>query len=583
MALEKFQELGLSQEVLDAIARKGFEEPSPIQAAVIPLLLEGKTDVVGQAQTGTGKTAAFSLPLLDKLTPGAGRVQALILCPTRELAVQVSEEIMSLRGSKNFQVAAIYGGQSIDQQTRRLRHGVDIVVGTPGRVIDHIGRGTLDLAAISNFVLDEADEMLDMGFQEDIEEIFKNTNPEKRVLLFSATMPEDILRLAKRYMKDHQVVRVTPAKLTTELTEQIYFEVNEADKFEALCRIIDIEHEFYGLVFCRTKVMSDVIGQKLQERGYDSDVLHGDVTQAQRERILKCFKDKKINILVATDVAARGIDVNNLTHVINYSLPQDPESYVHRIGRTGRAGKSGMAITFVSREESRQLAYIKRISKTDIRRETIPGVDAVIQIKKDRVKTAVEEIVAEGASDVCRSMAGELLAGEAAPQDVLAALISHFFGDELDTKNYKEIRSFAQAGGQGGKSETRLFVARGTIGGFNRDMIANFICDEAHVEPDCILDVHVMEKFSFATVKASEAEIILHAFKKRAKGRPPYVTEAKERQGGGRPQGGYNRGGQGGGYNRGGYDRGGQGGQGYGDRRQGGGYDRPQGSGYGNR
>jgi ATP-dependent RNA helicase DeaD len=439
-----------------------------------------------------------------------------------------------------------------------LRHGVDIVVGTPGRVIDHIGRKTLDLSKISNFILDEADEMLDMGFSEDIEEIFKTTNPDKRVLLFSATMPDDILRLAKRFMKEYQVVRVTPSKLTVDLTEQIYFEVNEADKFEALCRIIDIEHEFYGLVFCRTKVMTDVVGQKLQERGYDADVLHGDVTQSQRERILKSFKDQKINILVATDVAARGIDVNNLTHVINYSLPQDPESYVHRIGRTGRAGKTGMAITFVSRDESRQLAYIKRISNTDIRRETIPGIADVIEIKKARVKTSVEEVVAEGASDVCRAMADELLAGEAVAQEVVAALISHFFGKELDVKNYKEIRTSSQ-NAAGGKSETRLFIARGTIGGFNRDMIVNFLCDEAHVEPDCILDVHVMEKFSFATVKSADAEIILHAFKQRAKGRPSYVVEAKERTGGGggRPQGGGNRGGydnnrpqQGGGYNR---------------------------------
>ena len=383
--LEKFEKLGLSEKSLLAISKKGFEEPSPIQKLTIPMLLKNEKDIVGQAQTGTGKTAAFGLPIMDNLTEGTGKVQALIIAPTRELAVQVAEEMNSFRGGRRIGILPIYGGQSYDQQLRRLKKGVEVVVGTPGRVIDHLNRGTLKLDELSFMVLDEADEMLNMGFVEDIELILSKTPEEKRVLLFSATMPTRILQLAENYLGKYEVVKDQTKQLTVDLTDQIYFEVRASDKFEALCRIIDVEKEFYALVFCRTKLKVDHLANALQDRGYDSAALHGDISQAQRERILEQFKKKRVNILVATDVAARGIDINDLSHVLNYSIPHDPESYVHRIGRTGRAGKQGTAITFITPSEYRQLMRIQRVSKSDIRKELLPNVKELIKLKRDRI------------------------------------------------------------------------------------------------------------------------------------------------------------------------------------------------------
>ncbi|MFQ5900631.1 MAG: DEAD/DEAH box helicase, partial [Thermodesulfobacteriota bacterium] len=380
-----FNDLGLSAKVLDAINKKGFEEPTAIQVMTIPLMLRDDTNIIAQAQTGTGKTAAFGLPLIELVNTDSKTVQALILAPTRELAIQVSEEINSLKGDKDIRIVPIYGGQSIDQQLRRLKKGVHIVVGTPGRVIDHLNRKTLKIGKIEHLILDEADEMLNMGFIEDMEKIMKHTNPVKRTLLFSATMPRKIKDLAHKYMDGYEFLTVKKEQLTTNLTEQIYFEVKASDKFEALCRIIDIEDDFYGLIFCRTKSNVDSVVTHLKDRGYDAEAIHGDISQAQRERILGTFKKRKVNTLVATDVAARGIDVNNLTHVINYSLPQDPESYVHRIGRTGRAGNEGTAITFITPIEYKQLMFIQRIAKTDIKKSKIPGVKDIIKAKKKKI------------------------------------------------------------------------------------------------------------------------------------------------------------------------------------------------------
>ncbi|PIS44563.1 MAG: RNA helicase, partial [Ignavibacteria bacterium CG08_land_8_20_14_0_20_37_9] len=343
-----FNGLGLSDEMLQAIKMKGFEEPTEIQSKIIPLILQSENDLIGQAQTGTGKTAAFALPIIDKLELKASHLQVLVLVPTRELAIQVAEEFNSLRGHKNIHVTPIYGGQSYDTQLRRLKKGVDVIVGTPGRVMDLLKRKIFSLGKLSFVVLDEADEMLNMGFIEDIEEILSGANPERRTFLFSATMPERISNLAKKYMKNREIVKAKHAGQTISLTDQVYFEVRESEKLEALCRIIDTTNEFYGIVFCRTKNDVDYITSKLHDRDYDSEGLHGDISQAQREKILNKFKKKKTNVLVATDVAARGLDIDDLTHVINFALPQDPEAYLHRIGRTGRAGKEGTAITFVS-------------------------------------------------------------------------------------------------------------------------------------------------------------------------------------------------------------------------------------------
>ena len=522
--LDKFKALGLSENVLSALRRKGFEEPTRIQEEVIPLLLNKDVDVIGQAQTGTGKTAAFGIPLVEKLSPQRN-VQALILTPTRELAIQVAEEINSLRGKNRLEIAAIYGGQSIDNQFRRLRKGVDIVVGTPGRVKDHLQRGTLKVSEISYMILDEADEMLNMGFIDDVKDILSYTNKTKRMLLFSATMPESILHLVRKYMREYKLIQIEKDHPTVSLTDQIYFEVNYSDKIEALCRIIDSESDFYGLVFCRTKLDVDTVSKKLIDRGYDADGLHGDISQAQRERILSRFKQRRINVLVATDVAARGIDIYNLTHVINYSLPQDPERYVHRIGRTGRAGKEGTAITFVSPDEYRKLLIIKRVAKTNIRKEKIPAIEDVIRAKKTRIKNEISSIIQSSLDSQYLDFAQEILA-ENEPDKALAAFIKYSFGDELSVRNYSKIRDVSVDM----KGTVRLFVARGRADNMDPRKLVGMIKEIAQVDSWKIRDVRIFDKFSFITVPFSEAEVILHAFKKQKTTRRPIVERAKERK-----------------------------------------------------
>ncbi len=376
-------------------------------------------------------------------------------------------------------------------------------------------------------VLDEADEMLNMGFIEDVEEILASTPKERRMLLFSATMPDRIRSLSKKYMRDTEMVSVKKEALTTNLTDQIYFEVNENDKFEALCRIIDVEEDFYGLVFCRTKLDVDHIAHKLGDRGYATEGLHGDISQAQREKILGKFKKKTINVLIATDVAARGIDINNLTHVINFSLPQDPESYVHRIGRTGRAGKMGTAITFVSPSEYRKLTFIKKFAQTDIRREKLPNVQDVINIKKSRLKNEVSAIIEGGEFKEYLAIAKELMAG-APPEDAIAALLKYAFQGELDEKNYNEIRETREVSVDK-KGKARLFVALGKVDGMSPKKIVDFIQRETNVKTSLIQDVGVFDQFSFITVPFKEGELILDKFKKKSKGKRSVVTRAADK------------------------------------------------------
>jgi ATP-dependent RNA helicase DeaD len=519
---ERFQALGLSDNTITALINKGFEEPTPIQEKTIPLLLAGTRDLIGQAQTGTGKTAAFGLPIIEKAVENLGVVQAIVLTPTRELAIQVAEEINSLKGRKKIRVMPVYGGQAITHQLRGFRQGVDIVVGTPGRILDHIKRKTLRLDAISHFVLDEADEMLNMGFIDDIEMILKATNTDKTTLLFSATMPREILNIAKRYMREYDVVSVRKQEMTTELTDQIYFEVNESDKFEALCRIIDMAEEFYGIVFCRTKNDVDQTAGRLMDRGYDAEGLHGDISQVQREKILSKFKKHHINILVATDVAARGIDINDLTHVINYALPQDPESYVHRIGRTGRAGKEGTAITFITPAQSKRLLLIQRVTKSTIRKERLPKVEDIIKNKKNRIVSLLKEGIESGIKDHFREMAAELIE-DTPEEDVLAAVLQHAFKDELDESSYHEIRDVLVDK----KGKTRLFVAQGRANGMTPQKMVNMIHQETGVWKNAIQEVQILDTFSFITVPFREAGVILEVFKKQGRGKKPLVVKAK--------------------------------------------------------
>lgn len=518
-----FEELGLSAATLKVLEKKGFEVPSPVQEVTIPAILNGNKDIVAQAQTGTGKTAAFGLPFVELLDEHARAVQALVLTPTRELAIQVAEEIHSLKGKKKLTIIPIYGGQSISLQLRSLKKGVDIVIGTPGRVLDHIGRGTLKLGEISHLVLDEADEMLNMGFLEDVKKIMSHTSTDKRTMLFSATMPKEIMQIARVHMREFDEFRVTKDKLTVTQTDQIYFEVSASDKFEALCRIIDIEEDFFGLVFCRTKKDVDMISNHLIERGYDADALHGDISQPQREKILNKFKKRLINILVATDVAARGIDVHNMTHVINFALPQDAESYVHRIGRTGRAGKEGNAITFITPEEYRKLKYISRETKTDIRKAKLPDVKDVIRTKKLRIKNILEDIVKESPGDEYVEMSRELLETNAA-EEVLAALLEFSFQDELDEKSYTEIGNALVDT----KGKTRLFVAQGKIDGLTSQKLVHFIQNKCGIKSKKIRDVQILEKFSFVTLPFHDAEVLLSYFKGKKRGKEPYITKAKK-------------------------------------------------------
>ncbi|MFR4519379.1 MAG: DEAD/DEAH box helicase [Fusobacterium sp.] len=523
--LEGFAALGLSEKTIKALAKKGFEEPSPIQALTIPVLLKGEKDVVGQAQTGTGKTAAFGLPILEMINKSNGNVRAIVLAPTRELAIQVAEEINSFANGRKLKIVPVYGGQSIELQIRQLKKGVDIVVGTPGRVQDLIDRKVLRLDKLEYFILDEADEMLNMGFVEDIEKILESTNKDKRMLFFSATMPKEILKIAENHMrKDYEIIKVESKELTTNLTDQIYFEVKQKDKFEALCRIIDLEPEFYGIVFCRTKNDVNELAGKLNDRGYDAGELHGDITQNHREVTLNRFKAKKLSILVATDVAARGIDVNDLTHVVNYAIPQEAESYVHRIGRTGRAGKEGTAITFMTPSEYKKLLQIKRITKTDIRKEKLPEIKDVILSRKHRIIENITNILQEGNLNGFIDMAKDLLK-EGSPEDIVASLLKSAYEDVLDTSNYNEIEE-ATVDHTG---KTRLFIALGRVDKITPKKLVEFIVKESSIDKNKIKGVEVYENFSFMSVPFAEAEVILDIFKKVRKGRKPLVEKAKEK------------------------------------------------------
>ncbi len=494
-----FEDLGLDETTLAAVARKGFVSPSPIQVLAIPRLLEGDANVIAKARTGTGKTAAFGLPLVQTIREPSDSVQALVLAPTRELALQVCKEIDSFSTGSYPRTAAVYGGQSMGIQLKALKRGVEIVVGTPGRVQDHLERGTLDLSKIKYFILDEADEMLDMGFIEDIENIFAKANPDSRILLFSATMPPAILKIASQFMGEYETVAEEASPEAPILTEQKYIMVRERDKLELVVRLIDVSPDFYGLIFTQTKVDADNLTRQLDERGYQVAALHGDISQQQREKILQRFRSRKTRILVATDVAARGIDIGGLTHVINYSIPFDSSTYIHRIGRTGRAGSYGEAITLVRPEEKRKLEHLKsavrKAVKGSLQEDTVPSVKKILELKRGRLFDSMKEAVwgrvdglgaatndgqitaagkgvpaeslpdtrenaGEGQLSVSQSAGAEGtvaevggraevpsifvqmaadLCGDRNPQEILASVLENFYGQHLDASRYGHI------------------------------------------------------------------------------------------------------------------------------------------------
>ncbi|AKL85589.1 DEAD/DEAH box helicase [Bacillus atrophaeus] len=416
-----FQDFQLSSDLMKAINRLGFEEATPIQAETIPLGLQHK-DVIGQAQTGTGKTAAFGIPLVEKINPESPNIQAIVIAPTRELAIQVSEELYKIGQDKRAKVLPIYGGQDIGRQIRALKKNPHIIVGTPGRLLDHINRRTLRLNNVNTVVMDEADEMLNMGFIEDIESILSNVPSEHQTLLFSATMPAPIKRIAERFMTNPEHVKVKAKEMTVSNIQQFYLEVHERKKFDTLTRLLDIQSPELAIVFGRTKRRVDELTEALNLRGYTAEGIHGDLTQAKRMVALRKFKQGAIEVLVATDVAARGLDISGVTHVYNFDVPQDPESYVHRIGRTGRAGKTGMAMTFITPREKDMLRAIEQTTKRKMDRMKEPTLDEAIegqqQVTVDRLRT----IISENNLNFYMTAAAELLEDHDAVTVVAAAI-----------------------------------------------------------------------------------------------------------------------------------------------------------------
>ena len=425
-----FRELGLSEPLLRVLAEVGYESPSPIQAATIPELLAGR-DVLGQAQTGTGKTAAFALPLLHQLDLSKSKPQVLVLAPTRELAIQVAEAFQRYASQMHgFQVLPIYGGQSYGPQLSALRRGVHVVVGTPGRVIDHLDKGTLDLSQLSTLVLDEADEMLRMGFIDDVENIIKKTPENRRVALFSATMPPAIRRIAQTYLKDPAEVTIAAKTRTADNIRQRFWQVSGLHKLDALTRILEAEPFDAMIVFARTKLATDELAEKLQARGFSAASINGDVQQAQRERTIQHLKDGKIDILVATDVAARGLDVDRISHVLNYDVPYDTESYVHRIGRTGRAGRSGEAILFIAPRERNMLRSIERATRQPIEPMELPTIEAINDVRITKFKNQISETLAAGELDLFQRLIEDFEQAHNVPAiEIAAALAKMARGD----------------------------------------------------------------------------------------------------------------------------------------------------------
>ncbi len=416
-----FKDLNLSENIEKAIKELGFEEPTPIQVQAIPHILEGK-DVIGQAQTGTGKTAAFGIPALEMVNPNSKKTQVLVLCPTRELANQVADELNKLGKYFTTRILPVYGGQSIERQIKALRRGTQIVIGTPGRILDHIERRTLDLRDVEMVVLDEADEMLDMGFREDIETILDSIKDNKQTILFSATMPAPIMKLTKNYQQNPVVVKTIHKVVTVPNMEQSYFEVKHHMKPDVLCRMIDIYDVKSSLVFCNTKKMVDELVTTLKTRGYLADGLHGDMKQIQREKVMASFRKGEIETLIATDVAARGIDVENIEVVFNYDMPQDEESYVHRIGRTGRAGRQGIALTFVTAKEIYKIKSIQKYTKTRIQCRKVPSRSDAEDLKANVLAKKVRETIDEGHLGKYMHWVEKMLDEDCTTMDIAAGL-----------------------------------------------------------------------------------------------------------------------------------------------------------------
>jgi ATP-dependent RNA helicase DeaD len=544
----------------------GFVEASPIQSEAIPYIMEGR-DVIGQAQTGTGKTAAFAIPALEMIDDGDRSVQALVLCPTRELAVQVTDEFKKLgKYKKGINSVAIYGGDSIEKQILALRKGVQVVIGTPGRVMDHMERKTLRLDRVKMVVLDEADEMLDMGFREDIESILEQMPDERQTIFFSATMSKPILQLTKKYQDDPQLVKVVKNELTAQNIEQLFFEVKPKAKVEVMTRLIDLYNLNLMLVFCNTKIRVDEVVEELQIRGYQAEGLHGDLRQQQRNNVMAKFRAATTNILVATDVAARGIDVEDVDAVFNYDIPLDEEYYVHRIGRTGRAGKAGKAFTFVVGREIQRLRDIQQYTKVKIQRGVIPSYGDIVGVKKAKFIDQIKEAIQEGGLDVFEDMIDQLHHVGLRNEEIITALIkmnmgvhknefadTDLSGGDSDRSSGRDRRSGDRdrdgaprrddRSGRDGKSSgrsrdndrssnaamVRLFINIGRDQKIRPGDIVGAIAGETGIAGNAIGSIDIYDKFTFVEVPKNDVHRVIKGMDNNSiKGKKVNIEIAKQ-------------------------------------------------------
>lgn len=530
--MNSFHTLSISDEILQAIDEMGFTSPSPIQEKSIPPSLEGK-DIIGQAQTGTGKTAAFAIPILEKIKPENKNPQALIICPTRELAVQVADEVKKLgQYKKGIRSTAIYGGEDIEKQIKRIKAGTHIIAGTPGRIQDHLNRRTINFDDVETVVLDEADEMLDMGFVDDIRKILQYTPSRNQTLLFSATIPKEIEKIARDYQHEPEIVKVINKELTSDDVEQRYYEVRRNAKIEALTRLVEYHQINLGLIFCNTKKLVDFLADQLNEKGIRADGLHGDMSQQKRIKTLDRFKKGQINLLIATDVAARGIDINNVDAVFNYDISDDIEFYVHRIGRTGRAGKKGKAFTFVSdRSEMHKLRDIQRYTKSEIQQDTLPGLAEIEQIGIHKLKDKIKQEYAGNHRQEFNQIVAELTEEGYSPEELAAVLmkmlhnkgkgkqkhekIDSFQPDLKTSGNNKDKRSAGkdkfkkERNGSSNNSMIRLFVNVGRDQDITPGDIINAFSHSGNFSGKEIGKIDIKSQISFVDVPKSVSEDII--------------------------------------------------------------------------
>lgn len=528
----RFDELGLMPQILRGIEEMGFEEATPIQAQAIPVVMSGR-DIIGQAQTGTGKTAAFGIPMLQKVVPSLKKTQVIILSPTRELAIQVAEELRNLsRYMHGIKILPVYGGQDITKQIRSLKGGVQIIVGTPGRVMDHLRRRTIRCDYVHTIVLDEADEMLNMGFREDIETVLEYLPKERQTVLFSATMPKPILDITKKYQQDAVTIKVVKKELTVSNIEQYYYDVKRKDKVEVLTRLLDFYNPKVSIVFCNTKKMVDELARELTARGYFAEGLHGDMKQAQRDRVMANFRKGKTDILIATDVAARGIDVDDVEAVFNFDIPQDDEYYVHRIGRTGRAGRTGKAFSFVKGKEVYKLKDIMRYCKTKIYAQPIPSSEDVAQMKAEKIMDKIATIMEEeDLHDMINFIEKQINESDFTAMDIAAAFLKQALGGmEPAAAAYGSEGSydFGDTGAEDGM--VRLFINIGKKQKVKPGDILGAIAGESGISGDLVGAIDMYDKYTFAEVPTEYGKKVLAAMKNaKIKGKSIHIEPANSR------------------------------------------------------